>query len=146
MKTIQKRASRRIDLSMEAVVSDLTRSNRVVCTICDASKLGCRIKSGDISALPDDILVEVGSLRTPIRGTIVWRKHGMAGVKFNWDTPRANERRDDLRYETVTRATVRSADQSESLSCLVQNASGSGCLIVCNEADSLCGDDEHAAS
>jgi len=140
MKTNHQRASHRIGLSMEALVSDLTRSNRVVCTICDASKHGCRIKSGDISALPDDIFVEVKSMKSPIRGTIVWRKDGMAGVNFNWDASRADDRRDDLRYETVMRATVRGADQSESLSCIVQNASGSGCLIVCNEADSLCGD------
>jgi len=65
--------------------SDRAGRKSVRCVINEASRSGCRLLGEELQLLPDDILITVPGLGTPVLGTVVWRKGAAAGVQLMWD-------------------------------------------------------------
>ena len=80
-----RRDTRRVGISMRAFVSRREGAKGISCLVCDASKLCCRIISSKVADPPDVIYLKVDSIGKELKARIVWRRDGMAGVKFLWD-------------------------------------------------------------
>jgi hypothetical protein len=69
-------------ISIPAMACNLTGGMRVRCTIEEATRTTCRIASDHIDRLHDDIVIRIKARKVAIRGRIVWRAGGCAGVRL----------------------------------------------------------------
>lgn len=81
----EKRKERRRPVAITAYVSGVEEQASVKCDIIDASLSGCRLSSNALYSLPDDIQLKIKGMDLPVRGKIMWRGAGVAGVKMLWD-------------------------------------------------------------
>jgi hypothetical protein len=79
------RQARRWKIAIPTAVCDRQRQNSIRCMIHDGSISGCKIVSGQVPKLPDEILINVLDLVRSIQGRIVWRNDTMAGLEFMWN-------------------------------------------------------------
>jgi len=119
--------------------------------ISDASQSGCCITNCAVEELSPDILIKVASIEKPIKGRIMWRRGGSAGVKFIFDSKKTEEKPSkDLsktepaiispkaaKPESGFEASVRNREQTLKFKCLVKNPNGTGCLIVAENTSAL---------
>lgn len=82
----ERRASPRQKVDMAAIILDRDYRRLRECTICDASRTGCRLSTPYPETLPDEICLEIRGLTEPMLGKIVWRDADKAGIEFVWDS------------------------------------------------------------
>ena len=129
MKNTGQRQARRWKLAIPAAVCDRGRQNSIRCMIHDGSITGCKIVSGQVSKLPDEILINVPELDKLIHGRIVWRTHNSAGIQFEWETDRPDERRKASRQKIHLPATILDYGYNKLADCIICDASRTGCRI-----------------
>lgn len=81
---VEKRREARRRVLITAVVCSRVGRETLRCHIVDASKSGCRLESGQLDKLPDEIEISIPKLDMPLVGKIVWRSGEHAGVSLNW--------------------------------------------------------------
>lgn len=77
-----RRASRRVKVTIRARVSDMAGEEEVNCLLRDASACGCKLVANAVPYLPDRVRLTVDGLAAPIDARIVWRAGKVAGVRF----------------------------------------------------------------
>jgi len=80
----EKRSERRRKVSIPAFVSSRASQEGFSCEIVDASPSGCRLASPKLTALAEDIQLQIPGLDLPVNGRIAWRSPGLAGVRLIW--------------------------------------------------------------
>ncbi len=102
----EKRRERRRRVSIPAWVSGRDTSSLIRCEIVDASQSGCRLSSGRIADLPENIMLQIPGLDCPVPGKIMWRARDFAGVRLQWKFSNGKEfkkkNRKTLRHDTST--------------------------------------------
>lgn len=89
--TLEKRKEVRRQVQIHAMVSDRSEIETIKCVISDASKSGCKLESGKLDVIPDQILLRIAGLDLPVQGEIVWRGPNCAGVKLLWQFSSSKE-------------------------------------------------------
>lgn len=105
--SLEKRKEVRRQVHIKAMVSDRSEIETVQCLISDASKSGCKLESGRLDVIPDQVLLRIAGLDLPVQGEIVWRGPKCAGVKLLWQFSSSKE---------VGRGARRDVEKSASLS------------------------------
>jgi hypothetical protein len=82
----ERRNAPKQEVSIQATIMDYNYNKLADCIICDASRTGCRISCEELSNLPDEIHIEIPGLTDPVMALVVWRKDGMAGLEFFWES------------------------------------------------------------
>lgn len=82
----ERRNAARQEVAIPATIMDHSLKKLVDCIICDASMIGCRISSEELSTLPDNFYIDIPGLTKPIMAAIVWRNGNMAGLEFLWES------------------------------------------------------------
>ncbi len=129
MENTGQRQARRSKLALPAAVCDRQRQNSIHCMIHDGSISGCKIVSREVPKLPDKILMIVPDLVQSIQGRIVWRTDNSAGIQFEWETNRPDERRNFSKQRIHLPATILDYGYNKLADCFICDASRSGCRI-----------------
>ncbi|MBO6755317.1 MAG: PilZ domain-containing protein [Roseibium sp.] len=87
----EKRRERRRQVSIPTVAVDAATMREWACTIVDASKSGCRLKTEYVKDLPTDITLQISGIDMPVRAEIVWRSADHAGVRMLWQFSSSRE-------------------------------------------------------
>ncbi len=82
----ERRNTARQEVAIPATIKDHSFNKLADCIICDASMIGCRISSEELSTLPDDFYIDTPGLTKPVQALIVWRKDHLAGLEFVWES------------------------------------------------------------
>jgi len=80
----EKRREIRRPVWITAIVCGQTHPFTMKCRIIDASKSGCRLEGDCLDRLPDGVEISIPGLDLPIKGALVWRSNGQAGVRLKW--------------------------------------------------------------
>lgn len=129
MSNSEKRMTRRFQVALKVMVSDLERTKQVRCMVRDASPTGCQLISVNIQEFPDFILVKVPALDQWIKGKIMWRKFNTAGVEFQWEAVGGDDRRGARRMSVNMPVDIYGRDLKPLTSCVMCDASRTGCRI-----------------
>ena len=81
---VERRREIRRKVFITAKVRSRGGNDEIACKIVDASQSGCRLSEGDFSGLSNNVFLSVAGLDLPVRGKIMWRAHGFAGVMLMW--------------------------------------------------------------
>jgi len=137
MGKVDQRKHTRNKVALHAIVSDRQQQNAIRCMIRDASISGCNIISRKVSNLPDKVLINISSLNQLIKGRIVWRNQDSAGIEFEWEANRPDDRRNASRQEVNILATITDNSDNKLADCIICDASMIGCRISCKELSTL---------
>ncbi|SHM30532.1 PilZ domain-containing protein [Roseibium suaedae] len=83
-----KRRETRHPVTVEAVLTDLSRKHSFPCTITNASRSGCRVDGEGLMDLPSEVLLCVKSFGAPVVGQVMWKNATCAGMVLNWNSMR----------------------------------------------------------
>ncbi len=123
------RKHNRYKVAFHTIVFDRLQQNAVRCMIRDGSISGCKIVSVKVFDLPDKVLLKIPNLDQLIRGRIVWRNKDSAGIEFEWEANRPDDRRNAPRQEAAMRAAIKDYDLNKLADCIILDASRTGCRI-----------------
>lgn len=137
MENADQRKIRRFKVVIRAVVSDRQQENEINCMILEGSISGCKILSRQVSDLPEEILIKISEMSQLIKGRIVWRNHDTAGIEFQWESNRTDERRNAPRQEVSMPAIIMHYDLNKLADCTILDASRTGCRISTDELSEL---------
>ncbi len=129
MGNMGQRKHNRYKIAFHAIVSDRQQQNAVRCMIRDGSISGCKIISRKVSDLPDKVLINVSSLNQLIKGRIIWRNKDSAGIEFEWEANRPDNRRNFPRQKGAIPAAIKDYDLNKLADCIILDASRTGCRI-----------------
>lgn len=131
------RENRRYKLAVRASASDRLQKNVIPCIIRDGSIAGCKIISRYISDLPDQILIRIPNLDQTIKGRIIWRDQGSAGIEFKWDANPPDERRQAPRQGVVIPTVIMDQNLNKLTDGIISDASRTGCRITSEDVSTL---------
>ncbi len=127
----------RYKVALPAIVFDRLQQNSLRCMIRDGSISGCKIISRKVADLPDKVLLKITKLDQSINGRIVWRNRGSAGIEFEWEANRSDERRNAPRQEAAIPAVILDYNFNKLADCIICDASRNGCRIASEELATL---------
>lgn len=82
--TGEKRKEVRRAVSIKARVASAASDRLLRCKIVDASLSGCRLAGEGVGDLPAEIYLTIPGMDLPVKGHVVWRANGFAGVRLKW--------------------------------------------------------------
>ncbi|MDH3580717.1 MAG: PilZ domain-containing protein [Hyphomicrobiales bacterium] len=137
MKQIDEPTSHRFNAALPAVAIDSLRKFHIPCVIRDGSISGCKIESGAIGELSDDIFLKVSELEEIVKGHIIWRNRRAAGVEFDWKATPKNHKQRAPRQEVAIPATILDQNFNYLADCTICDTSKTGCRITTRDAVAL---------